>query len=61
MLKGWRTLGWNLLLVIAPPALTYLAGVNWADYVNPTYAAMVAGVVGIALRVVTTSAVGRKQ
>jgi hypothetical protein len=60
MFKGWRTLAWNLLLVIAPPALTYLAHVDWPQYLNPTWTAMAMGVIGIGLRLVTTSTVGKK-
>ena len=56
-LKGWRTLGFNLLLIVIPPALTYLASVNWTDYLNPNIAPMVVGAIGLVLRVVTTTPV----
>ncbi len=60
MLKGWRTIAFNLLLVVVPPALTYLAGLNWEQYLSPTWAPVIAGFIGIALRAVTTSPVGKK-
>ncbi len=54
-LKGWRTLGFSLLLIIIPPALHYLAGVNWTEYLSPTWAPVVAGGIALALRIVTTT------
>ncbi len=60
-LKGWRTLGFNLLLVIAPPALAYLASVQWTDYVSPVWAPVVIGAIGIGLRLVTTGPAGMKM
>jgi hypothetical protein len=59
-LKGWRTLLFNLLLVIGPPALYYLANIDWANYLNPVWAPVVVGAFGVILRVVTTSPVTKK-
>lgn len=58
--KGWRTIGFNVLLIAAPVVLTYLASVNWTDYLNPTWAPVVVGVVGILLRLVTNTPAGQK-
>lgn len=58
-LKGWKTLGFNLLLVVGPPALAYLASVNWTDYLSPTWAPVIVGGIGIVLRMVTTTPVGK--
>lgn len=59
-LKGWRTVLFGLLLVIAPPALNYLAGVDWTHLVGPNVALMITGGITILLRVVTTTPVGTK-
>lgn len=57
-MKGWKTLLFNLLLVIMPPALAYLASVNWSDYLSPTWTPVAVGLIGIALRAVTTTPIG---
>lgn len=59
-MKGYRTLLVGAAMVVAPPLLTYLAGVNWSDYVSPSTALMISGMITIALRVVTTTPVGGK-
>jgi hypothetical protein len=58
--KGWRTILFNLALVVAPPALAYLASVHWTDYLNPTWAPVVVGLIGILLRLVTNTPPGQK-
>lgn len=59
-LKGWKTIGFNLLLVIIPPGLTYLAGVDWTKLLSPTWAPVIVGAIGLGLRIVTTTPVGTK-
>ncbi len=59
-LKGWKTVLFGLLLAVAPSALTYLGGLDWTQYVSPNVAAMIAGFLVIALRVVTTTPIGTK-
>lgn len=59
-IKGWRTIAFNLGLVVLPPALAYLASVNWTNYLNPTWTPVVVGVIGLLLRLVTTTPPGQK-
>jgi len=58
-LKGWRTLLFGLLLMVAPAALHYLAGINWADYLSPQWVPPVTGTIVILLRLVTTTTAGK--
>jgi hypothetical protein len=58
-MKGYRTILFGALMVTAPPLLTYLANVNWSDYVSPNVAFMIAGAVTIALRIVTNTPIGK--
>jgi len=60
-MKGWKTVLFNLALVVVPPALTYLASVDWTKLVNPTWAPVVVGVFGILLRGVTTTPIGKSS
>ena len=60
ILKGWRTVGLGLAVIIVPSALTYLAGVDWTSLgISPAVAGAI-GVAIIALRAVTTTALGVK-
>jgi hypothetical protein len=59
-MKGYRTLILNGAIVIGTAALTWVAGVNWSEYVNPTVAMVLVGAANIGLRMITTSAVGTK-
>lgn len=45
-------------MVVLPPLLTFLAGINWSDYVSPTVAVAISGIIMVALRIVTTTPVG---
>lgn len=58
-MKGYRSIAFGTLLAISGPALTYLAGIDWTQYVSPTWAPVIVGVISIGLRVVTTTPVGR--
>lgn len=58
--KGFRTIIVGLALAIAPTALTYLTGVDWASYLGPTGAFFVSGVLMIAMRYFTNTKVGSK-
>lgn len=60
-MKGWRMLAWGLAMAVMPAGLSYLAGVDWTQYVNPTWAMAISGVVTIALRVVTTTAIFQRE
>jgi hypothetical protein len=58
-MKGWKTVGFGLLMVIAPAAITYLGNVNWTSLgVSPGVSAAI-GVIIIALRAVTNTPIGK--
>jgi hypothetical protein len=57
-MKGYRTLLVGLAMAAVPPALSYLAGVDWTQYVSPNVATMIAGAVTVAMRLVTSTPVG---
>ena len=60
-MKGWRTFAFGLAVAIVPPAVTYLGGVDWtAIGVAPPVSAGI-GLAIIALRAVTTTALGQKS
>lgn len=59
-MKGYRTIIIGLIMVIGPPALTYLAGVDWVSLIGPDGAFLVSGVVMIAMRYFTTAPLGKK-
>lgn len=54
-MTGFKTLLWNLLLVVIGAVVPFLAGVNWTDYVSPTLATIIVAVVNVALRYITTT------
>jgi len=55
--KGWKTLAINTGIAAGVATLTYLAGIDWTQYVSPSVAVIGAAVVNMALRVVTTTAI----
>jgi hypothetical protein len=54
-LTGFRTVAFNVGGVMLIAGLQNLTGVNWTDYVSPTFALMIAFGVNTALRFVTTT------
>jgi hypothetical protein len=60
-MKGWKTLAINVGLAGGTAALTYLAGIDWTQYVSPQIAIIGAAVVNVALRFVTTTPVLKAQ
>lgn len=60
-LKGWRTIAIGLAMAIGPAALTYLAGVDWTKLVGPNAAMIIAGAVTVAMRIVTTTPMGKSS
>mgnify|MGYP000302385422 CR=1 FL=1 len=60
-MKGLRTLLINALVVVATALLTWAVGVNWADYVSPSAAVIIVAVANMALRVITTTPVGKAE
>lgn len=61
MLKGWKNVIWGLALATVPAGMEYLGGINWVDYVSPAIAPIIAGIITIALRVVTTTPIFQKR
>jgi hypothetical protein len=57
-LKNWRMVIWGLALAIVPAAFTYLGGVDWTQYFDPTYAAIAAGVITLVLRFFSNGPIG---
>lgn len=60
MLKGYRTLLVGLAMAVIPPALTYLAGVDWNATIGASGAFVISAVIQVAMRLVTTTPVGQK-
>lgn len=60
-MKGWRTILVGAAMAAAPPLLSYLAGVDWTQYLPAYYAPIVSGLAMIGLRVLTTGAVASKD
>lgn len=60
-MKGYRTLLLNAGLAAGAALLTWAANVDWTQYVSPTVAVVVAGVVNIGMRFLTTSPVGKAE
>lgn len=58
-MTGWRTVLIGFLIAVGPSALTYLAGIDWTQYVSANVATIVAGSVTILMRLVTTTPVGK--
>jgi len=60
-MKGLKTVAFGLALVVIPPAITYLGGVDWTSLgVSPGVSAVL-GVAIIGLRAMTTTAIGAKS
>ncbi len=60
-MKGFKTIAFGLTLVVIPPAVTYLGGVDWTTLgLSPTVSAAI-GLVVIGLRAVTNTALGAKS
>ena len=60
-LKGMRTIGVGILVAVVPAAVTYLIGVDWTQYVGPNAALIISGALTIAMRVVTTTPIFKKN
>lgn len=60
MFKGYRTLLINGAVVVGTAALTFISGVEWAEYVSPTAAMIILAAANMALRIITTTPVGEK-
>jgi len=60
-LQGWRTILTGLAIAVGVPGLSYLAGVDWTQYVSGNTALMISGGLTVALRVVTKTSVFSKE
>jgi len=58
-MKGYRTIIVNALIAAATGALQYGAGVNWIEAVGPTWSALIITGINVALRLITTTPVGK--
>jgi hypothetical protein len=60
-MKGFKTVAFGLALVVIPPTVTYLGGVDWTTLgLSPGVSAAI-GFVVIGLRAVTNTAIGAKS
>jgi hypothetical protein len=59
-MKGWRTIGINAILAGSVSSLEFLLEVDWTSIVDPSIAIVIIAIVNLGLRLVTTSAVGKK-
>jgi|APFre7841882654_1041346.scaffolds.fasta_scaffold608479_2 hypothetical protein len=59
-MKGWRTVIFGGLMVVVPPLLTYLGGIDWTSYgISPALSAAIGAVI-IGLRAATSTPIGQK-
>lgn len=58
-MKGYRTYVIGFLMAIVPAAITYLLGVDWTHLIGPNGAMIVAGVLTIVMRSITTTPPGQ--
>lgn len=58
-LKGWRTLGLNAGVIAVVAALNYLLGIDWTQYVDPSLAIVIVGLLNGGLRFITTTPIGQ--
>lgn len=60
MLKGYRTVIFGLAVATIPPALTYVAGIDWTSLgISPSVAAVIGAAI-VGLRAATSTALGTK-
>lgn len=58
-MKGWKTILFGLFMIIVPPALNYLVGVDWQSLgVSPGISAMIGAAI-IGLRALTSTPIGK--
>jgi hypothetical protein len=59
MMKGYKTLAVNAATVVLMALLTWVAGVDWTQYVSPSWAMIILGAANMGLRLITTTPVGK--
>lgn len=58
-MKGWKTVTFGLFMIVVPPALNYLGGIDWQSLgISPAESAVIGAVI-IALRAVTSTPIGK--
>ena len=60
-MKGFRTIIVGLGMAIGVPALQFLGGVDWTQYLPAQYAPVAAGIIMIAMRLITSTETGSKS
>ena len=60
-MKGLRTLLINGATVVGTAAVTWVAGVDWTQYVSPTSAVIIVAAANMALRLITSTPVGKAK
>lgn len=58
-MKGFRTLLVNAAFVAIGAVLPWAAGIDWTQYVSPTAAVVIMALINGAMRLVTTTPVGK--
>jgi hypothetical protein len=58
-MKGFRTLIVNGGIAAGTALLSWAAGVNWVEYVGPTWSVFILAGVNAGLRLITTTPVGQ--
>ena len=56
-MKGFKTLGFNLLVAIGGAALPLLGAFDWTQVVSPNIAILIVTAINIGLRFITTTPV----
>lgn len=60
-MKGYKTLAVNAATVVGVSLLTWVGGVDWTQHVSPTVAMIILGAANMALRMITTTPVGKQE
>jgi hypothetical protein len=55
MFTGYKTIVLNAGAAAVLAALTYLVGVDWTQYVSPTWALILTNAINVGLRLLTTT------
>jgi hypothetical protein len=59
-MKGFRTIAFNAGGIALGSGLSYLAGVDWTQFVSPNLAIGIVFAINLGLRFITTGPVGTK-
>lgn len=56
-----KTVWVGIMMGLVPVLLQYLAGIDWTQILPPEYVGVVAGAIMIAMRLVTSTPIGRAK